>query len=232
TAVVALDEFPLTVNGKLDKKALPAPEFREVDDRRAPSTPVEEILAGIYAEILGLDRVGVDASFFELGGDSILSMQVASRARAAGLVCRPRDIFVQQTVARLAQVVETTGIPDRPVDAGLGPVAATPIMHWLKSLETLEGPVDEFNQTVVLQAPSGASADDVANLLQALLDRHGMLRLRAGDDDAGGWSLTVPGAGSADAAGCLRTVDVLSDEALVGARCNSQTGCERRGERK
>ncbi|TPW88719.1 phosphopantetheine-binding protein, partial [Mycolicibacterium fortuitum] len=150
TAVVALDEFPLTVNGKLDKKALPAPEFREVDDRRAPSTPVEEILAGIYAEILGLDRVGVDASFFELGGDSILSMQVASRARAAGLVCRPRDIFVQQTVARLAQVVETTGIPDRPVDAGLGPVAATPIMHWLKSLETLEGPVDEFNQTVVL----------------------------------------------------------------------------------
>ncbi|WP_109752317.1 non-ribosomal peptide synthase/polyketide synthase, partial [Mycolicibacterium fortuitum] len=218
TAVVALDEFPLTVNGKLDKKALPAPEFREVDDRRAPSTPVEEILAGIYAEILGLDRVGVDASFFELGGDSILSMQVASRARAAGLVCRPRDIFVQQTVARLAQVVETTGIPDRPVDAGLGPVAATPIMHWLKSLETLEGPVDEFNQTVVLQAPSGASADDVANLLQALLDRHGMLRLRAGDDDAGGWSLTVPGAGSADAAGCLRTVDVLSDEALVGAR--------------
>ncbi|WP_235672343.1 hypothetical protein, partial [Mycolicibacterium fortuitum] len=86
--------------------------------------------------------------------DSILSMQVASRARAAGLVCRPRDIFVQQTVARLAQVVETTGIPDRPVDAGLGPVAATPIMHWLKSLETLEGPVDEFNQTVVLMSRS------------------------------------------------------------------------------
>src|SRR5690348_632102 len=119
-AVVALNAFPLTVNGKLDRKALPAPEYHDVDDYRAPSTPTEEILAGIYAQILGLDRVGVDASFFELGGDSILSMQVASRARTAGLVCRPRDIFVQQTVARLAQVVGTTGIADGPADDGMG----------------------------------------------------------------------------------------------------------------
>ena len=67
-------------------------------------TAVEEILAGIYAQVLGLERVGVDDSFFDLGGDSILSMQVVARARAAGVVCRPRDIFVEQTVARLARV--------------------------------------------------------------------------------------------------------------------------------
>ncbi|SER98438.1 non-ribosomal peptide synthase domain TIGR01720/amino acid adenylation domain-containing protein, partial [Mycobacterium sp. 88mf] len=201
-----------------DIRALPAPEYQHVDGYRAPRTPTEEILAGIYCEILGLDRVGVDASFFELGGDSILSMQVASRARAAGLTCRPRDIFVQQTVARLAQVVKATGVTDQPADEGLGPVVATPIMRWLKGLERADGPIDEFNQTVVLQAPAGASEDDVVILLQALLDLHGMLRLRAEDDGTGAWSLTVPDAGAVDAGQCLHSVDVLSDESLVAAR--------------
>ena len=103
-AVVVIDALPLTPNGKLDTRALPAPEYTDGDRYRAPASAVEEILAGIYAQVLGLERVGVDDSFFELGGDSILSMQVVARARAAGLVCRPRDIFVEQTVARLARV--------------------------------------------------------------------------------------------------------------------------------
>ena len=97
----------MTVNGKLDKRALPAPEYQGSDTYRAPTDAVEEILAGIYAEVLGVERVGIDEPFFELGGDSILSMQVAARARAAGLTCRPRDIFVEQTVARLARVAAT-----------------------------------------------------------------------------------------------------------------------------
>ena len=94
----------MTPNGKLDTRALPAPEYADADRYRAPASPIEEILAGIYAQVLGLERVGVDESFFELGGDSILSMQVVARARAAGLTCRPRDIFVEQTVAGLARV--------------------------------------------------------------------------------------------------------------------------------
>ena len=84
-AVVVLEALPLTVNGKLDRRALPAPEYSDGDRYRAPESAVEEILAGIYAQVLGLERVGVDESFFELGGDSILSMQVVARARAAGL---------------------------------------------------------------------------------------------------------------------------------------------------
>ncbi len=83
---------------------LPAPEYQDADRYRAPAGAVEEILAGIYAQVLGLERVGVDDSFFELGGDSILSMQVVARARAAGVLCRPRDVFVEQTVAGLARV--------------------------------------------------------------------------------------------------------------------------------
>ncbi|MDT5402918.1 MAG: glycopeptidolipid biosynthesis protein, partial [Mycobacterium sp.] len=215
-AVMVIEVLPLTVNGKLDRRALPAPEYQGVDDYRAPAGPVEEILAGIYAQVLGLERVGVDDSFFELGGDSILSMQVVARARAAGVVCRPRDVFVEQTVAGLARVVgvavEGQG---GPVDEGLGPVVATPIMGWLHGVD---GPVDQFNQAVVVHAPAGVSEADVLVVLQGLLDRHAMLRARVTDDGAGGWSVMVPEAGSVDAAACLQTVDVLSDEVLVAAR--------------
>ena len=112
TAVVVLDTLPLTPNNKLDTRALPAPEYTDVDRYRAPTDAVEEILAGIYAQVLGLDRVGIDDSFFDLGGDSISSMQVVARARAAGVMCRPRDIFVEQTVAGVARVTKVAGFAD------------------------------------------------------------------------------------------------------------------------
>ncbi|MGE2721052.1 amino acid adenylation domain-containing protein, partial [Mycolicibacterium celeriflavum] len=230
TAVVALDKLPLTPNGKLDTRALPAPDYGDGDRYRAPSDAVEEALADIYAQVLGLERVGVDDSFFDLGGDSISSMQVVSRARAVGLVCRPRDVFVEQTVARLARAAKTTSCGQAPIDEGLGPVEATPIMHWLAGVE---GPVDEFNQTMVVQAPDGVTESDVVAMLQTLLDRHAMLRLRvdtaderteSSDKDNVAWSLHVPEPGTVDARGCLRSVDTLSDEALVQARSRLNPG--------
>ena len=214
TAVVALEALPLTVNGKLDTRALPAPEYTDVDRYRAPGGAVEEILAGIYAQVLGLERVGVDDSFFELGGDSILAIQVAARALLAGVTCRPHDIFVEQSVARLARVVGVAGGAGGPVDEG-AEVVATPIMRWL---EGVDGPVDQFNQTVVVQAPAGVTEADVIVMLQALLDRHAMLRLRVDDDGAGSWSLTASEVGSVHAGGCLQVVEALSEEALVSAR--------------
>ena len=161
-AVVVMAALPVTVNGKLDMRALPAPEYTAGDHYRAPANAVEEILAGIYAQVLGLDRVGVDDSFFDLGGDSILSMQVVARARAAGVLCRPRDVFVEQTVAGLARVAGVTDGAGGPVDEGIGPVVATPIMCWLHGVD---GPVDEFNQTVLVQAPAGVSEADVVVVL-------------------------------------------------------------------
>ncbi|WP_156671055.1 MULTISPECIES: non-ribosomal peptide synthetase, partial [unclassified Mycobacterium] len=215
-AVVVIDALPLTPNGKLDVRALPAPEFRDAGRYRAPGTPVEETLAGIYAQVLGVERVGVDDSFFDLGGDSISSMQVVTRARAAGLTCRTRDIFVEQTVARLARVVQAAD-GDAVVDEGTGEFPATPIIRWL---ESVPGPIDEFNQTMVLQAPAGVGAGDdaaVTAVLQALLDRHAMLRLRV-LGAPGEWSLQVPEAGAVAAGDCLHTVDVLSDDAVLEAR--------------
>ncbi|KRQ18708.1 MULTISPECIES: non-ribosomal peptide synthetase [unclassified Mycobacteroides] len=228
-AVVVLETLPLTVNGKLDKRALPAPEYRSVGtDYRAPTGPVEKILADIYAQVLGVDRVGVDESFFDLGGDSILSMQVVSRARAAGVVCRPRDIFVEQTVSGVAAVAVLSDSQSGVVDEGIGPVSATPIMHWLHGVQ---GPTDQFNQTIVLQAPAGVTEDDVVVVLQALLDRHATLRLRAEDSDAPDadvWSLTVPEKGAVNARDCLRVAETLSDAELVAARAqlNPAAGAE------
>ncbi|MDM4142335.1 non-ribosomal peptide synthetase, partial [Mycobacterium sp. FLAC0960] len=219
-AVVTLDALPLTVNGKLDTRALPAPDYGS-NAYRAPADAIEEILAGIYAQALGVERVGVDDSFFDLGGDSILSMQVVARARAAGVMCRPRDIFVEQTVARLARVVTLVSAEDDAADAGTGPMVATPIMRWLQNMD---GPVEQFNQTMVLAAPAGVGHADVAVVLQALLDRHPMLRLCVDDDGAGGWSMQVPEVGAVDARACLRTVDVLSEAALSQARSRLNPG--------
>ncbi|WP_167355059.1 non-ribosomal peptide synthetase [Nocardia africana] len=221
-AIMTVPALPLTVNGKLDTRALPAPEYTS-SGYRAPTTPTEEILTTIYARTLGLDRVGIDDSFFDLGGDSISSMQVVARARTAGLALKPRDIFVEQTVARLAQVAEAAGSAGGPVDEGVGPVVATPVMCWLRSVQ---GPIEQFNLMALLQAPAGVTETDVVVMVQALLDRHAMLRLRVDDDGAGGWSLQVPEAGSVDARTCVQPVDELSDDELTKAqsRLNPASG--------
>ncbi|MCV7224394.1 hypothetical protein H7I95_26265, partial [Mycolicibacterium elephantis] len=147
-----------------------------------------------------------------------------ARARAAGILCRPRDIFTEQTVARLAQTATVADLDAEP-DDGSGPVTATPIIRWLEDQDAAGSPVDLFNQTVVVQAPSGTTEADVLVMLQALLDRHAMLRLRV-DDDAGRWSLTVPEPGTVSAADCLLTVDTLTDDAVVraGLRLNPAAG--------
>src|SRR5262249_61041179 len=99
SAFVVLDRLPLTPNGKLDRRALPAPERSGGEAGRGPRTPQEEILCGLFAEVLGLERVGIDDNFFALGGDSIISIQLVSRARRAGLVVPPPAGFPHPTGA-------------------------------------------------------------------------------------------------------------------------------------
>ncbi|HLL48541.1 MAG TPA: amino acid adenylation domain-containing protein, partial [Longimicrobiaceae bacterium] len=124
SAFVALERLPLTPNGKLDRKALPAPDLASAEEKYvAPRTPVEEVLAGIWAEVLRLERVGVEESFFELGGHSLLATRVVSRVRELFAVEVPlRALFKGPTVAELAVRVGEMWRAELPV---LPPVVAT-----------------------------------------------------------------------------------------------------------
>ncbi|MFJ8013284.1 amino acid adenylation domain-containing protein [Streptomyces sp. NPDC096339] len=102
--VITLDGLPLTGNGKVDRAALPAPVFGANAAGREPATEAERVLSGLFAELLGLDRVGVDESILALGGDSIVAMRLAARAAKAGLLVTPSQIFEERTPARLAAV--------------------------------------------------------------------------------------------------------------------------------
>lgn len=108
SAFVRLDALPLMLNGKLNRHALPAPNWTHSELEAsfiAPRTPEEQLLADIWAEVLGVERVGVQDNFFELGGDSILSIQIATRAKEAGLSLAPRQIFKHPTIAQLSAVI-------------------------------------------------------------------------------------------------------------------------------
>src|SRR5690606_23139043 len=94
-------------NGKVDRKALPEPDFSALVGSREPGTPTEHILVGVVAEVLGLDRVAVDDDFFALGGDSIVSIQLVSKVRASGLWITTRQVIELRTVEELAAAIDT-----------------------------------------------------------------------------------------------------------------------------
>ncbi|MGW4771331.1 amino acid adenylation domain-containing protein [Nocardia sp. NPDC004278] len=121
TAIIVLDTIPLTPVGKLDRRALPAPVL-ETKQYRAPETDIERAIAEVLGEVLGIERIGLDDDFFALGGDSITSIQVVSRARARGVIFTPRDVFESRTVAALAPLA-TMGAPaETDVQLATGPL--------------------------------------------------------------------------------------------------------------
>ncbi|MCT4351664.1 amino acid adenylation domain-containing protein [Streptomyces sp. Je 1-79] len=183
SAVVRLDgPLPLTPNGKLDSRALPEPRWTATAGGDAPTTPAETALAALFADVLSLPSVGVHDSFFELGGDSIVAIQLVNRAREAGLALTPRDVFRQRTVAALARTAE-------PIAADACPAAPRAV-----ELDDDALPVSplqegfffhaEFDQEaadlyVVQELLDLAGRVDPARLrqsLQLLLDRHALLR--------------------------------------------------------
>ncbi|MCX4904323.1 non-ribosomal peptide synthetase [Streptomyces sp. NBC_00878] len=190
---VMLDRLPLAPNGKLDRKALPEPEFTG-SAYRAPGTSGEEILAGVYADVIGVDRVGVDDDFFALGGDSIRSIQVVARARAQGVEVTPRQIFECRTVAELARVAASGGrtqpeLAELP-GGGTGFVPLAPVGHYL---EELGGNADRFTMAMTVDLPTGMDRDGLARTLSAAFDRHDILRSRRAAGRAAGLEVAAPG---------------------------------------
>jgi aspartate racemase len=194
TAVVVVQQFPLTANGKLDRALLPAPAPMVGGRGGAPRTDAERVIAGLFAEVLRLDEVGVEDRFFDLGGDSISALQLASRARRAGLALTPRQVFVHRSVAAIAAAAQAVTAPAAETrDDAIGPMPLTPIMRWCHERP---GPVDGFSQSVTLAVPAGLARTDLVAAVQALIDHHDALRMRI--DAAGGCEI-LP-VGSVDAA--------------------------------
>jgi amino acid adenylation domain-containing protein/non-ribosomal peptide synthase protein (TIGR01720 family) len=179
SAFVPLDAFPLLPSGKVDRRALPPPDGARPEPGPAappPRTPVEATLARIWAQVLGLDAVGVDDDFFELGGDSILSMDMAAKARQAGLALSPGDLLRHRTVASLARAAGVA-VGDRAgAPVARGPVPLTPIQHWF--FERDDPAPQHYDQTVLLQLDSPPDRGLLEGAVRHLVEHHDALRLR------------------------------------------------------
>ena len=203
--VVRIDTIPLTRNGKIDRRALPAPEFKPVDSR-LPSTPQEKMLAEIFAAVLGVKEVGAGDNFFGLGGDSIGSLQLVGRARRLGWTLTARDVFQYQTVEALAKMVTAIELPTADAN-GVEQILPTPIYkRWLERHHRS----GRFYQSVLLQVPTGIREDELTAALQAILDHHDMLRLRFRSDLPDEY-LQIGEKGSIAASRCLLRITADSD---------------------
>ncbi|MCQ8828386.1 non-ribosomal peptide synthetase [Streptomyces malaysiensis] len=190
--IVVMEEFPLTANGKLDRRALPEPVIGG-GPLVPPTTEDERVVCAAVAALLRLDEVGVDQDFFQLGGDSILAISLLSALRDAGLHVTARQIFTHSTVGALAAVAsreEVSTVDHR--DVATGPVVGSPIVQWLG--ETTDA-IDGFVQSVVVNTPADLTTGALDEILAALVRRHDMLRAKLVRGD--GWSFDIPEAGRA-----------------------------------
>ncbi|MDF5731946.1 MAG: amino acid adenylation domain-containing protein, partial [Rhizonema sp. PD38] len=174
---IPLDQLAMTPNGKVDYRALPNPDTvdRNVEvGFVVPRTPTEEKLAAIWAEVLRRPNISIHNNFFELGGDSIISIQMISRANQAGLQLIPKQLFQHQTIAELATVVGTTNQIKANQGVVTGSVPLTPIQHWF--FEQNFPDADYFNQSALLEIPSGTKPELLKQAVQQLLSHHDTLR--------------------------------------------------------
>jgi aryl carrier-like protein len=179
TVFVELGAMPLSPNGKVDRKALPAPDLQRPEQEQSfvpPRNRAEEVLARIWAEVLRLDQVGMRDNFFALGGDSILAIQVISKAQREGLGLSVRQLFLHQTIAALASVavaITSSGAEQGPIT---GPVVLTPIQRWFFDQQ----PIDphHFNQAVLLEVRERLDSIALERAVKHLVQHHDALRLR------------------------------------------------------
>ncbi|WP_030344683.1 non-ribosomal peptide synthase/polyketide synthase [Streptomyces sp. NRRL S-1022] len=178
TAFVPLARIPRTTSGKTDRRALPAPPAQPDSSTPyvAPRPGTEERLAAIWAEVLGVERVGARDNFFTLGGDSILSIQIVSRARQAGLALTTKDVFRHQTVAELAlRAKESAPRPVAAEETGEAPL--TPIQHWYLDGRDPARPL-RFTMTQRLELAPGTDHSALGQAVGAVVGHHPALRTR------------------------------------------------------
>ncbi|MGP4045430.1 amino acid adenylation domain-containing protein [Streptomyces sp. 2A115] len=227
SAFVVLDELPVNRNGKVDRHALPDPALPAARTRfAAPRTRTERTLAQAWTAVLGVERAGIDDNFFDLGGDSILSVQVVAALDREGLQIASRDIFQRQTIRELAEVVsvgsvapdtsgDTSVAADASDDSVSGPFPLTPIQHWF--FENITACPDRFTMPRCVELAAGVDVAAVRAAVHAVVAHHDALRTRAErDDEEGAWRLRiapVEDQGDEEAGEVFEIYDELADDA-------------------
>ncbi|MFI5177454.1 MAG: amino acid adenylation domain-containing protein, partial [Vicinamibacterales bacterium] len=184
---VVMADLPRTPNGKLDRAMLPAPTIARSGARRGPATPAEVALAAIWTDVIGQASVGVDENFFELGGDSILSIQICARAQRAGWSVTTKQLFEHQTVAGLAAVATRRKVQGSGGETITGPVPLLPIQRWFFEQELADAHHSTQSALLIVR---GVPAAIVQDAVFALLARHDALRSRF-TRTPGGWTARV-----------------------------------------
>lgn len=187
--IVLLERLPLTANGKVDHRALPdvaSPQLACVQaGDAAPRNAVEEALVSIWRAVLKQERIGIHDNFFDLGGDSILNLQIIGRARKQGIRLTPKQVFEHQTIAALATVAVTSqeggssvgaSAPVTVLNQGADALPLTPIQQWF--FDRPHAQPAHWNQAIVLEVARTLDAGLLRSALLALLQRHDALRLR------------------------------------------------------
>jgi amino acid adenylation domain-containing protein/non-ribosomal peptide synthase protein (TIGR01720 family) len=199
---VVLDRMPLTQAGKVNRKDMPEPAPVATSDAAAPRTDTERRLAEVWARVLGVDGVGVHDDFFQLGGDSLVAIHIAAKARAVGVHVTVRQLFERRTVAALAAAATPDAVAPVRAEQGTvtGPVPLTPILRWFTETH---GGLDHYNQSVVLERTRPVRAATLSAALSAIVNHHDALRLRLSEQE--GWRAEI---GAPDGYEPLRVLDL------------------------
>ena len=190
SAFVMLDNLPLTHNGKVNRRALPAPsdERQSITDYVDPRNSTEQQLAEIWAQVIGIKSVGINDDFFELGGDSILGIQITSRANQMGISFTPDQLFQYPTVAQLALIAGTSPMVQAKQGLVSGPLPLTPIQQWFFE-QNLAEPY-HWNQSFLFEVRQAIDISSLKKAIQHLLVHHDALRTRFTPGDSG-WQQVI-----------------------------------------
>ncbi|MEU1145630.1 amino acid adenylation domain-containing protein [Streptomyces sp. NPDC005863] len=215
-----LDRFPLTPAGKVDRKALPPVDFSTAAAGRAPGTPQERAVAALFGEVLGLDGVGADSGFFDLGGNSLLATRLVSRVRAElGVEIPIRTVFDEPTPAALALRL-TDAEQARPALRAMDRGATLPLSYaqrGLYFLHRMEGPSATYNLPVAVRLTGELDPAALRAAVAHLLRRHESLRTRFADGPAGAEQVVVDASDPAVAAAADLAVHEITDQELPAA---------------
>lgn len=178
SAWVRLSALPKTANGKVDRRSLPVPDefVVQIADVAVPRSPIEIAMVGIWCRLLGREQVGLHDSFFDLGGDSILSIRAIALVAQAGWKISTRQMYEHQCIARLAAVARPILVSQLEPASVSGPLTMTPIQHWF--FETVRVAPERWNQSLLLEPTAWLGFDAVAAAIQVLQRQHDSLRMR------------------------------------------------------